>query len=481
MEMVTSRLFASERLSLHLSKKQGVTMKKHAFFLIMLVTLVSLLIFGSVTTFAAAKKPGATTPVMVTVNSASNGNVEAGFAGFSYEKDRIGAGVFDIHNTRLVNLFRLLGPSVLRLGGNLVDIVNWHASGAGGAASQIAPSDVTKLAAFLQATGWQVIYGINLKTNTASNAASEAQFVAHALGSHLLAFEIGNEPNFYTSESAYEASFNAYVKAIRAKVPNAKFDGPDAADNSPAWATTFAAHEKNNLVLLSQHMYIGDKTTATISGMLASNASGKLPAGESILESARAANGIAQWRMTEANSYFHGGAPGVSNVEAASLWSLDFMYGIASHAGSGVNFHGGTSSQFTLNYSPISFSGLTPTGVQGIYYGELLWELAGTGALHAASISGDSGVTAWGIGNNVIVNNKGKATIATTITLPSLASKAHVYILTASSLTSTAITIAGSGVNASGTFSPKPALVSVSSRKVTLNIPADSAVLIVTQ
>ena len=29
--------------------------------------------------------------------------------------------------------------------------------------------------------------------------------------------------------------------------------------------------------------------------------------------------------MTETNSYFHGGAAGVSNVQAASLWSLDFM------------------------------------------------------------------------------------------------------------------------------------------------------------
>ncbi|HZR42875.1 MAG TPA: hypothetical protein VFB12_22335 [Ktedonobacteraceae bacterium] len=455
-------------------------MKKPAF-MFMLVVFASLFIFSGTSAFAASNMSKAATPVTITVNALSNGNVGSGFAGFSYEKDRIGAGMFDVKDTNLVNLFRLLGPSVLRLGGNLVDIVNWNATGAGGSAKEIAPSDVTRLAAFLRATGWKALYGINLKTNTPANAASEAQFATQALGSNLLAFEIGNEPNFYKSESAYESSYNSYVSAIKAKVPSAVFDGPGAADNSPGWATTFAPHEKNNgLVMLAQHMYIGNKTIATISGMLGSNASGKLPNGENILGNAQSANGIPQWRMTEANSYFHGGAAGVSNVEAASLWSLDFMYGIASHHGDGVNFHGGTSTQFPLNYSPIAFSGLTPTGVQGVYYGELLWELAGTGSLHSATVSGGSSITAWGIGNNVIVNNKGTAAIAATITLPSSASNAREYVLTAPALTSTAITIAGSGVNASGAFSPSPQSVSISGNKAVISVPAHSAALIVT-
>ncbi len=456
-------------------------MKKPSF-LIVLVALLSLFALSSASTFAASHSSQSGTPVTVLLNSANNGNVGAGFAGFSYEKDRIGAGMFNVKDTHLVDLFRLLGPSVLRLGGNLVDIVKWNASGTGGSSTQIAPPDVIRLAAFLQATGWQALYGINLKTNTTANAASEAQFVAKTLGTHLLAFEIGNEPNFYKSESAYESSYNAYVSAIKAKLPNATFDGPGAADNSPAWATNFAAHEKTNgLVMLAQHMYIGDKTTATIAGMLASNSSGKLPNGESILGNAASANGIPQWRMTEANSYFHGGAPGISNVEAASLWSLDFMYGIASHNGAGVNFHGGTSTQFPLNYSPIAFSGLTPTGVQGVYYGELLWELAGTGSLHMASVSGGSSITAWGIGKNVIVNNKSTAAITATVTLLSLANSAHEYILTASSLTSTAITIAGSSVSASGGFSPSPRLIPISGNKVAISVPADSAALLITQ
>ena len=133
----------------------------------------------------------APTPVTVVVNAATNRHVGTGFAGFSHEKDRIGAGIFDAKDTNLVNLFRLLGPSVLRLGGNLVDMVNWNGKGAGGSAKEIAPADVTKLAGFLRATGWKALYGINLKTNTSANAAAEAQFTAKALGTSLLAFEIG--------------------------------------------------------------------------------------------------------------------------------------------------------------------------------------------------------------------------------------------------------------------------------------------------
>ncbi|WP_052433427.1 hypothetical protein, partial [Streptacidiphilus carbonis] len=388
--------------------------------------------------------------------------------------------LFDAADSALVHLFKRLGPSSLRVGGNLGDIVNWNASGAGGSPTEIAPADVVKLAAFLRATGWNVIYGINLKTNTAANAASEARFVAKTLGSSLRAFEIGNEPNFYTTESGYEASYNSYVSAIRAKVPGAVFDGPGGGD-STAWAASFASDEKNNsLAILSTHLYIGKNTTGTIPAMLASNSSGRLPNAESAMSSARSTNGIPIWRMTEANSFYHGGTLGVSNVEAASLWSLDFMAGVAGHGGAGVNFHGGTSTQFSLNYSPIAYDGLNPTGVQGVYYGELLWVLGGTGAFHSASTSGGTGITAWGIGNNVFVNNKGATPSRATITLRSAAGHASEYLLTAPSLDSTAISVAGSGVNGSGAFSPSPLPVRVTGGKtVVVDVPGNSAVLVV--
>ena len=424
--------------------------------------------------------PSAATAVKIAVSKASSGTIGNGFAGFSYEKDRIGAGVFNATDTNLVSLFKLLGPNVLRIGGNLNDIVKWNPTGAGGSGSEVAPPDVTKLAGFLKATGWKVLYGINLKTNTAANAASEAQFAAHALGSSLLAFEIGNEPNFYTTESGYESSYNSYVKAIKAVVPNAVFDGPGCGDTT-AWVSAFGSHEKSNsLQILSTHLYIGANTSGTISGMLASTASGRLPSTWTAMEGAQKANGNPQWRMTETNSYYHGGTAGVSDVEAASLWSLNYMYGVASHGGAGVNFHGGSSSQFPLNYTPITYSGITPTGVQGVYYGELLWVMAGTGTLHAATVSGGSGVTAWAIGDNVLVDNIGSSAVKATITLPATATSASDYVLTAPSLSSRAVTIGGSAVGVTGSFMPTPVSASVSGTTTTVTVPADSAALVQT-
>jgi hypothetical protein len=443
------------------------------------VAVAAVSIHGARAGLAATGTPGAAA-VTVTVSASSKGTIGTGFAGFSYEKDRVGAGMFDANDTDLVNLFKLLGPSVLRLGGNLVDIVSWKSTGAGGSAKEIAPADVTRLAGFLRATGWKAIYGINLKTNTAANAAAEAQFASKALGSSLVAFEIGNEPNVYKTESTYETSFQAYAKAIRAKVPGAVFAGPGTY-GSNAWMDPFAKNEKNNgLAILSQHTYVGDKTAASVAGMLGSTSSGKFPGQWTTMQNAAKSNGIPSWRMTEANSYFHGGADGVSNVQAAALWSLEYMYGVAAHGGAGVNFHGGTSTQFPLAYSPIVFAGLRPTGVQAVFYGELLWSLAGAGAVHAATVSGGTGVTAWGVGNNVFVTNKDKVAVTATVTLSRSASHADRYLLSAPSLTSKAITVAGSTVDGSGAFHPQPQALTVAGTKVTVTVPANSAALVVT-
>jgi hypothetical protein len=211
--------------------------------------------------------------------------------------------------------------------------------------------------------------------------------------------------------------------------------------------------------------------------MLASNASGRLPTTEAAMQRVATQNHISKWRMTETNSYFGGGKLGVSNVEAAALWSLEYLDGVASLGSDGVNFHGGAGSA----YSPIVYSGLTPTGVQGVYYGQLLWVLAGAGPLHAASVGGGSGVTAWGIGNNVFVDNKGTAAIRATVTLAAPAGSAVEYVLTAPTLSSTAVTIAGSSVSGSGAFTPSPQHLAVAGRTVVIDVPAGSAALLVTR
>jgi hypothetical protein len=50
----------------------------------------------------------------------------------------------------------------------------------------------------------------------------------------------------------------------------------------------------------------------------------------------------ARVRMTEGNTCYRGGKPGVSDVFAAALWSADYSLLLASNDCSGVNLHGGT-------------------------------------------------------------------------------------------------------------------------------------------
>jgi len=50
----------------------------------------------------------------------------------------------------------------------------------------------------------------------------------------------------------------------------------------------------------------------------------------------------ARVRMTEGNTCYRGGKPGVSDVFAAALWAADYSLLLASNNYSGINLHGGT-------------------------------------------------------------------------------------------------------------------------------------------
>jgi hypothetical protein len=60
------------------------------------------------------------------------------------------------------------------------------------------------------------------------------------------------------------------------------------------------------------------------------------------IASAAASKMSARVRMTEGNTCYRGGKPGVSDVFAAALWSADYSLLLASNDYSGVNLHGGT-------------------------------------------------------------------------------------------------------------------------------------------
>jgi hypothetical protein len=117
---------------------------------------------------------GTSTPGTVTVSRGTSlGNLVAGFAGFSFEKSHLTDGWFSGTNAPLIALFRLLGPGFVRIGANDVNRTQWQAGAMPVAGGQTSPdcgtADVDGLAAFIKATSWQVLYGLNISQETTPN------------------------------------------------------------------------------------------------------------------------------------------------------------------------------------------------------------------------------------------------------------------------------------------------------------------------
>ncbi len=211
------------------------------------------------------------------------------FNGLSYELAQLtDPNFFAPGNKELIALFRLLSPvGVLRLGGNSSETC-WlkvddstgppEAPKVNGPADQhwmptelfeIKTQAVDNLGAFMQATGWQLIYGLNFGHSSPERLAREAQYIAGKVAKSMLYFQIGNEPDFYSSANNRTRpanwGFNDYLQewlacaaAILQRVPDAKFGGPDVGSTSnwvPQFIRGASAKLGGHLVAASGHYY----------------------------------------------------------------------------------------------------------------------------------------------------------------------------------------------------------------------------------
>lgn len=450
---------------------------------------------------------GPLTPAKVVVSASHAGFIGPDFAGLSYEKSSLGQGLFTPANNNLIALFQRLGPGVLRVGGNSVDRTVWATQGAGGTAGQVAPPDVDALAAFVKASGWRCLYGVNLGgaasgATTPALAAAEVAYAAKKLGSALLGIEIGNECDLYGNPGHYFAGqwslsdfialWEQYRSAILAVTPQIPITGPASAGNEAKWTVPFGqAVTKGQMALLTQHYYRADGQQPSSTAELLITPDSKLLADLAILNAGAAAIGV-PFRLSECNSFYNGGAPGVSDSYASALWVIDHLFNCVQGGASGVNLHGGGNGP---GYTPIANSGATIIGVRPEYYGTLLFTLAGQGTLYSTQISaGALNATAYGVKtssglNLVIVNKDATQNLQVTADLPVAAGSAQVLTLTQHSSAGKApvlnatsgVTIQGAGVAADGGFAPQAAYtLQVSNRQLSCYVPALSAVLIQT-
>lgn len=311
------------------------------------------------------------------IGTATGTKVPQDFLGLSYESAQLAdPSFFSAKNTGLVQQFRNLSTcGSLRFGGSLSNFTMWWdpatqpkkpvmppavaegqnrfewilttPSVSKEKDAVITPQSIEELRGFLDATGWSVIYGLNLGTGTAERAGSEGSCAVRVLGKRLAALQVGNEDDYFMhwmrprtwGFDDYWKEYTTFVNAVHERAPNAPFAGPDTAGLE--WLVPYAERAQRQPVFLSSHYYRMGPAGAP--GITAEKLLSPDPRLQTHIEVAHQAMSVAglPYRMTEANSCSHGGMKGVSDAYASALWVIDFMLQGAQAKFSGINLHGG--------------------------------------------------------------------------------------------------------------------------------------------
>ncbi len=433
------------------------------------------------------------------------------FLGLSYPKTWVSVDMFDPNNAATVALFKDLGPGVLRFNAEeTTGGVPWSPTGPGLQYGVTTTADIARVAAFVKAVNWKVIYGIALLNNTPASAASEAAVAAREFGRSLLAFEIGNEPDIYDaahygdpkvpqlpgytwadyisttpvySNGVLMPSWPIYANAIRAAVPNAPLAGTAT---GPPWAIDLAESDQASLVsLLTIHYYYQWPTEpATMTRLLTLD-----PWVPKFLAqttaAAAAANISGGVRYAECNSV-SGSVPGLTDAFGAALFTIDFLFENAFNQSTGVAFNGGGNG--AGSYTPLVDDLNNVTGIGPDFYGLFAYSLISKGGtLMTTNVSPASTTfSAYSVqqpdgSTDAILSNKDPDNgVTVAITPQGSISQATSLLLTAPSLTSTTgFTLGGSPINIDGSWTPtsNPAVPLVRNQAV-VTIPPASAQIV---
>jgi hypothetical protein len=417
------------------------------------------------------------------------------FQGLGYEISSVATrGLLGPANTAYVELVRQLGTQgVIRVGGNTADYAGYSAlaSAVSTPYGTVVNDAVLKdLGGFLEATGWHLIWALNLGSGKEADTVAEARAIMAIAGERLLAFEIGNEPDLFAHEKhrqpgyGYEgwlADYRRYKSALRAQLPGISFAGPDVAGKTD-WVTRFAADEGKDIVLLTHHYYReGQNPGSTIEKLLGSDA--KLQPQLDQLRAASRRCGV-PYRICEVNSFSGGGRPGVSDTLAGALWVLDYLYTLAYNGCSGVNMETGENQLgFISSYSPIGEDTQGHPVARAEYYGLLAFLFAQGQMLevnvHINSPMIKAYATAPTAGTlQLTLINKGETAAVLHVESGSAShDMAKVTRLSGPRLdATTGITLGGAEVSATGIWRPrKPERALLQSGKLMIDMPAASA------
>lgn len=388
--------------------------------------------------FAAPAAAQAIRKVAVTVDASKVlATIAPDYMGLGFEISSVAVpGLLAASNHAYVKLVRDLGhDGVIRIGGNTSDFSRYDPHGTAVSAPKatvVTEANLRELKTFIDAVGWKLIWGLNLGDDKLDNAVEEARAVTGIMGDKLLALEIGNEPDLFPHSGhrgadygypAWFSDYRRYKQAIRAVLPHAPFAGPDLA-GATDWMEQFARDtntlEGHDIALLTAHHYITGQASpaATIETMLANNTKYD-PVLARFQAAAQSAGKL--WRMCETASFSGGGKQGVSDIFAAALWALDYLFVLAEHGCAGVNMETGVNHLgWISHYTPISDDGRGNYAPAPEYYGLKAFAQMPKGDVLAVDCqAGDLNLTAHAVkrGKDICVAliNKDKHDAAVTI------------------------------------------------------------------
>ena len=355
----------------------------------------------------SAPDPVASTDIEVSTTTAGQ-PLAPGFLGLSLEYSAIhrylgrDAGAINPVFTQLVAALDPGQSPVLRIGGDSTDHSWWPLPGVlepAGISYSLTRGWLATVHSAAVALDAHLILGVNLAADSPQLAGAEARALVHGIGRrHITALEIGNEPDLYSdfawyrtrtrqvgfarssswTEPAYAREFAHWAAAL----PHLPLAGPsDAYTNWMSALPTFIAHAPR-LGVVTFHRYplrgCGARATGALAPTVTNLFAGASAAG--LAASVAPYVGIAHaaglpFRVDELNSASCGGAKGLSNTFAASLWVIDALFRMAAVGVDGVNLH-------TLPgaaYAPFSFrlsGGIWHATVNPVYYGMLMFARA---------------------------------------------------------------------------------------------------------
>ncbi len=457
-----------------------------------------------VSLFVCACSPAQDAPVgkvkiQVDTTAAVN-HISPDFIGFGYETSAVAqSNYFSGDNPSLIHLYRNLSPhGLIRIGGNVSDHTKYVSNGIPAVHTDrevtiINWNNLTNLAAFARATGWKVMWGLNLGTGTQEEAAEEAVAVAAALGDSLHSFEIGNEVEFHSGYDwngkdydSYYARYLAFKAAVRRVLPQAAFSGPDAGGN-PAWVANFAKTEADDSKLLTLHYYRADAKSrdATLENLLKPHPSWNHKL-ERLQQISRSQD--RPFRINEVNSFSGGGKPEVSDTFGSALWCLDYLFLLASYGCEGVNLETDINQHAWIShYSPVVHDPDGHCSAGPEYYGLLAFSMAGKGDLLKLNLEkNDINLTAYATREETgdvwitVINKDLLQDAELEVTLPEGYATANAFRMQAPSAESKdRITFAGGKFSTNGEWiAGKPEATAVKQGGNQLLIPRASAVLL---